>query len=227
MTWYRFPTGVAAVASLSLFACDPGKETCGLDEREVGGECVSIEAHGVHLNSVGFLPDRIKRATFAGGSGAFQVVRDSGEVVFEVQAVAAPNSTDTGETNLQVADFTEVTETGKFRVVAEGAGDSPEFRIAPDVMVDVARVLMMGMYGQRCGTAVDVVYGGSHFHHDACHLDDGLLDEFEKPNEKQSALYGWHDAGDYGKYVNNGSLSLANMLFAWDQFPALEHLEFG
>lgn len=227
MAWYRFPIGAAAVASLSLLACDPGKEACGLDEREVGGECESIVAHAVHLNSVGFLPDRIKRATFAGGSGAFQVVSDSGAVVFEGQAVAAPNSTDTGETNLNVADFTEVTQTGTFRVVAEGSGDSPEFRIAPDVMVDVARVLMMGMYGQRCGTAVTVDYKGTQFHHDACHLEDGLLDEFQKPNEKQPALYGWHDAGDYGKYVNNGSLSLANMLFAWDQFPALQNLEFG
>jgi len=227
MSWYRFPIG-AAVASLSLLACDPGNESCGVDEREVDGECVAIVDHAVHLNSVGFLPDRIKRATFKGGTGAFRVVvAESGEVVYEGQAVAAPNSADTGETGLQVADFSDVTQTGSFRVEAEGAGSSATFRIGADVMVEVARVLMKGMYGQRCGVAVNVEHQGFHFHHDACHLDDGLLDEFGKPNEKQPALYGWHDAGDYGKYVNNGSLSLANMLFAWDQFPALRELRFG
>ncbi|HSY39846.1 MAG TPA: glycoside hydrolase family 9 protein [Polyangia bacterium] len=35
---------------------------------------------------------------------------------------------------------------------------------------------------------------------------------------------GWHDAGDYGKYVNNGAFSAGMLLAAWEHFqPTLEN----
>ncbi|HEV8550060.1 MAG TPA: glycoside hydrolase family 9 protein, partial [Polyangiaceae bacterium] len=61
-------------------------------------------------------------------------------------------------------------------------------------------------YGWRCGSGVSFEWHGQTFGHDACHLADG----------KGSG--GWHDAGDYGKYTNNGAFALGMMEFAWDHF---------
>lgn len=225
MTWYRFP--IFALTAPIVLACDPGGNQCSDAERNIGGECVTIVETAVRLNSVGFLPDALKRATFAGGSGVFELVDTAGNVVYQGTAAAPVDSFETDEQGLRVADFTAFAGTGEFQLRAEGAGDSPRFRIAPDVMTDVARVLMLGMYGQRCGEAVSFEYQSSTFAHGACHLGDGLLDDHGNTGEQHPALYGWHDAGDYGKYVNNGALSLANMLFAWQQYPALESFGFG
>jgi endoglucanase len=230
MAWYRFPIG--ALVTTSLLACDPGStsSSCKTGERKVGGECTTTVEHGVHLNSVGFLPDRIKLATFTGGSGAFQIVDRQGQVVYEGMASAPVDSAETGEQGLRVADFTAFSGADpgeQYQLRAEDAGDSPSFRIAPDVMTDVARILMLGLYGQRCGEAVSFDFRGTTFTHSACHTEDALLDDHGEAGQRHPAPYGWHDAGDYGKYVNNGALSLGNMLIAWQQYPALESFSFG
>lgn len=231
MTWYRFP--IATLTLTSTLACDPGTSgnaPCLASERRVGGECVAVVDYPVRLNSVGFFPDRVKRATVVGGSGAFQLVDQDGNVVYEGTTSEPLASTETGEEGLRVADFTEfrtADPNAEYRLIADGAGNSPPFRIAEDVLEGVARVLMLGMYGQRCGESVAFEHQGTHFNHDACHLEDALLDEYGQAGKRHPALYGWHDAGDYGKYVNNGALALANMLFAWQQFPALESFSFG
>jgi len=191
----------------------------------MGGECVKPVSHPVHVNTVGYAPEGIKRATYRGGSGKFQVVRADGEVVYEGTASDFISSAETRENDLRVADFSELTETGEFTLRAEDSGESPPFRIAPDFAEPVVRTLMLGMYGQRCGVSVSLEHGGTTFSHDTCHEDDALLDDYGKPGEKQNTMYGWHDAGDYGKYVNNGALALASMLLAWIQYaPALERV---
>jgi endoglucanase len=226
MSWYRFPIGVLSTAV--WIACDPGGGTsCGEGERNVGGKCAAVLDSEVHLNSIGFLPGHTKQATFVGGSGAFEIVDEQDRIVFEGIASDPVNSSETGEQGLRVADFTAFDEEGVYQLRAVDAGESPKFRIGRDVMTEVVRVLMLGLYGQRCGEAVSIDYGGTKFEHGACHAEDAWLDAYGDASARQPALYGWHDAGDYGKYVNNGALSLGNMLFAWQQYPALAALEFG
>lgn len=227
MTWYRFPIG--ALAATYMLGCDPGGgvSSCAEGERNVGGECVTVVARAVNLNSVGFVPGLIKQATFGGGTGAFQLVDADDNVVFEGTASAPVQSTETAEQDLRIADFSEFDNEGIYRLRAEGVGDSPAFRIGADVMTEVQRALMLGMYGQRCGEAVSLEWRGSTFQHGTCHTEDAWLDDYGEPDEKQPALFGWHDAGDYGKYTNNGALSLANMLFAWEQYPVLRTFAFG
>jgi len=215
---------------VSAFGCDSSAGLCGADEARVGAECVrSYTPTSVKLNSVGFLPDHVKRATLSGGEsdGTFRVLRASNsEVVYEGTASAALDSAETLESGVRTLDFSDFTEEGEFLVDAPGVGRSPRFRIARDVYTDVVRVLMLGLYGQRCGEAVHLEHDGEEFEHGECHTEDAWLDHYGRADEKQPTLYGWHDAGDYGKYTNNGSFALGMMLLAWQQFqPALERLE--
>jgi len=70
----------------------------------------------------------------------------------------------------------------------------------------------------RCGVKVEGDHNGHHFAHEACHLDDGYEDYQGKPGERRNGTGGWHDAGDYGKYIANAGITVGMMFMAWDQF---------
>lgn len=223
MTWDRFR--IALLSSSLFIACDGSGNSCTEDETRVGAQCIKVYTQRfVRLNSVGYRPEGRKLATISGGDGTFRV-RSGRDVVLEGAGVPVSGE-ETAEPLLYVADFSEVTEPGAYVLEADGAGSSPRFRIASDVYVEVVQKLMLGLYGQRCGVDVTFEHGGETFEHAECHLEDAWLDSYEKPDEIRATRYGWHDAGDYGKYVNNGAFSLGMMLLAWQQFtPALEAIE--
>jgi len=74
------------------------------------------------------------------------------------------------------------------------------------------------MYLWRCGTAVSATYGGKTFAHAACHTNDAWLDFAGGGHTNRPANCGWHDAGDYNKYVVNAGVSVGVMLRAWEDF---------
>jgi len=159
----------------------------------------------VRLNSVGFLPERGKRATYVGNRTRFEVRRvEDDAAVYDGEAGDEIQAGDSGEV-VRVADFRDLTEPGEYYVQVMGVGRSPTFRIADDIYVEPFRAAMLGLYGQRCGSAVSFTWQDTTFEHAECHLED-------------EAPLGWHDAGDFGKYTNNGAFSLGVMLLAWDHF---------
>jgi endoglucanase len=180
--------------------------------------------YAVRLDSVGFIPDRVKLASYKGGSGPFHVRRDSdGTVVFSDTSRAVHNA-DTAE-DLAVADFSAVTDPGAYYVEVPGLGESPRFRIGFDVYNSAFRATFLGLHGQRCGTAVSFRYDGAEFSHGACHLRDALLTHATGEGVTRDTQGGWHDAGDYGKYTVNGAFAVAFLLKAWEHFrPVMESL---
>ncbi|MFD2877396.1 glycoside hydrolase family 9 protein [Paenibacillus rhizoplanae] len=54
--------------------------------------------------------------------------------------------------------------------------------------------------------------------HKACHLAEGTV--IGQPGLRQDSSGGWHDAGDYGKYSGPGAKAVADLLLAWELYPA-------
>jgi endoglucanase len=195
-----------------LAACDgatPSRTKCDEGQVRTDGVCLDAEQPAsVHLSSVGFRPDRGKRGTYVGGpaeGAAFSVISTADDsVVFSGQASAEITATDSDEI-VHVVDFRDLQVPGQYIVAVEGSAPSSPFWIADDVYVEPFRAAMLGMYGQRCGQAVSLEWQGVRFEHGECHHAD-------------AAPFGWHDAGDYGKYTNNGAFSLGMMLLAWEHF---------
>lgn len=176
------------------------------------------QVNPIRLNTIGYLPDAQKQASIARSADSFTVIRAADHSVVYSGAVGprALNS-DTGE-QLSVADFSSVRQPGQYILEINGVGTSPPFKIGQDVYDEPFRVAMMGMYLWRCGTAVSATYQGKVFAHDACHLDDGWLDFVGGGHNHKDGTKGWHDAGDYNKYVVNGCFSVGVMLQAWEHF---------
>ena len=77
---------------------------------------------------------------------------------------------------------------------------------------DVTNALIKGLYFQRCGCELCEKHAGI-YKHPACHTAPAL--EWDNKDIKKTILGGWHDAGDYGKYVGPGAVTVAHMLYAY------------
>jgi endoglucanase len=181
----------------------------------------------IRLNTVGFLPDHDKRASIAARCSEFTIVRaEDDTVVFRGQSNGPVHNEDTNE-DLSTADFSTLTRPGRYRLVVPGVGRSAPFRIARDVYDTPFAVAVRAMYLWRCGSAVRVEYEGHTYSHAACHLGDAWLD-FGGGHVRHESIGGWHDAGDYNKYVVNAGVTVGIMLRAWEQFGArIDKIDLG
>jgi endoglucanase len=172
----------------------------------------------IHLNTIGFLPDARKQASVAAPGAEFTVVRNSDNAkVLSAKLTEPALNADTGE-KLATADFSALKVPGVYYLEVPGVGRSPEFRMSADVYNEPYRVVMRGMYLWRCGTAVSATHNGQVFAHGPCHLEDGYLDHVGGGHVKKESTKGWHDAGDFNKYVVNAGFTVGTMLQAWEQF---------
>jgi endoglucanase len=71
----------------------------------------------------------------------------------------------------------------------------------------------------RCGTAVDLGPEFPGFRHEACHLEGAWHPSSGKTGPRVSKA-GWHDAGDYGRYVVNSGITTGTLLWTWEMFAA-------
>ena len=179
---------------------------------------VKAQDNRIRLDTVGFFPEREKRATIAAPCRAF-TVRDAktGKIVFQSSVSAARLNPDTGE-NLVNADFSPLKRSGDYYLEAAGVGRSATFRIAPDVYKDALTTTMRGMTLWRCGIAVSGKRNGIMFAKEKCHTEDALLDVVGGTGRRE-ATGGWHDAGDYNKYVVNAGVTVGTLFLAWEMFP--------
>jgi len=183
--------------------------------------CLAADAD-IHMNSVGFKPDLHKKASIASDTGAaaaaFTVrsVSDGAEAFSGTTSEAAYNI-DTRE-NLRIADFSDFNVPGRYYLDVEGVGRSAEFSIDKNVFTEPYRTMMLGMYLWRCGAAVEAEYNGKTYAHAACHTADGGTYYIGGgTGDTRDATGGWHDAGDYNKYVVNSGAAVGLMLKAWER----------
>ncbi len=70
------------------------------------------------------------------------------------------------------------------------------------------------LYLQRCGEVIT----DSDFGHSACHT--GMASVYGT-NEKIDVSGGWHDAGDYGRYIVPAAKTIGDLLYAYEANPKL------
>ena len=165
-------------------------------------------------NQVGYQPDSKKTAVFrnAASESEFSVVNaDTKQVVYTGALSAAVNNTLAGEEN-KTGDFSQVTEPGQYYVTCGSLDPSYEFTIGSDVYSNLLDNSVRMLYLQRCGTEVQ----DSDFGHSACHT--GLASVYGT-GETIDVSGGWHDAGDYGRYVVPAAKAVADLIYAYAENP--------
>ena len=172
----------------------------------------------VNLNQVGFAPDARKTAVIRseGIDKTFVVQDASGKEVYSGQ-LTGPVDAPYAEEKVYQADFSDLKTPGTYTVVVSNGDDSYPFEIKENVYKDLLRDSFLMLYKQRCGTETLQEIAGD-FAHPVCHDTQALIYGTDSYIDVSG---GWHDAGDYGRYVVAGATTVADLLFAYEDFPML------
>ncbi len=169
----------------------------------------------IAVNEVGFLPHANKCA-ISDGPGQYYVVNDNeGRRCDTEVSVTDRGTDDTAGHRAYLLDFSSLKEPGIYHIESEQGERSVSFKVEPGVYKTLKNSLLKFLYFQRCGMALEEKYAGA-FARNSCHGGDVIP---LGGGEPISVSGGWHDAGDYGRYVSAGALAVAHMLYAYELFP--------
>ncbi|MEI6035422.1 MAG: glycoside hydrolase family 9 protein, partial [Verrucomicrobiae bacterium] len=169
-------------------------------------------------------------------AGDFSLLTPQGEKVWSGKLVPAKEEgwPDAAYQKVLLADFSEFKTPGEYVIEIPGLGRSARFRIHDDAIAYAARAYALGIYHQLCGGSNDLPF--TRFTHPACHTAPAEIPTMEpqfdatnkhiKTMEKaqlanvDASLYpfvrhgtvdvsgGFHDAGDYSKYMNSACVQI-------------------
>lgn len=176
------------------------------------------------VNQVGYLPQWQKTAFFLNNqkptSHPQLIDRDTRKVVKTIQPDREIQDTATPDA-ISTIDFSDITQSGTY-YFKQGKLTSATFAIGTDIYQQPLITLLRSYYLQRCGVEIDDPVTG--ISHPPCHLKDGAVahrDEYHLAGKNIAAVGGWHDAGDYGKYVTTTAVTIARLLNLYEQYPDL------
>lgn len=178
---------------------------------------ITFEVRPIKVNQLGYEVNEEKIFVLTDNEGKlkdkeFQLLSPLfGDVVYE-GILEGPVIDFTTDDMLYYGDFSDFKETGKYKISIPGFKDSYVFRIDDQVFEDLFYKTMRSYYLQRCGQKIDDNI--SKISHQECHLQDAVF-RYE-PELKKDVTGGWHDAGDYGKYIPPAGVTVAQLSLLYE-----------
>ncbi|MDE5564964.1 MAG: glycoside hydrolase family 9 protein, partial [Oscillospiraceae bacterium] len=197
---------------------------------------------GLVMNQLGFYPGTVKQATLQVAQGAAAEkwsVKKGGTEVLSGTASATTYDSAAGE-YCQVIDFSKITDEGEYTL--EVAGKTATFKVGTDIYGDMLRDSLNYFYLNRSGIDIEEAYVANagqnaskaalarkagHKPDEARITDEWVFIYTERANSEIVSRYpktldvsgGWYDAGDYGKYVVNGGVSMWTLANTYERNP--------
>lgn len=202
---------------------------------------MTVDNH-IKIDQFGYLPNDPKIAvisnpitgynnnqTFAPGTNTYRVRRVSDNQTVYSNTLTTWNG---GATHDQSGDqvwwfdFSNLTTAGDYYVWDSLLNkQSYTFSINECVYSDAMQQAFHTYYYQRCGVAKSSPYAQTGFTDATCHignLQDTNCRFYSSPNDATTAKDlsgGWHDAGDYNKYVNFTYKAMLDLLLGYAENP--------
>ncbi|OYT11369.1 MAG: hypothetical protein B6I19_11575 [Bacteroidetes bacterium 4572_114] len=240
---YIGDTATGEVWSLNsyLSGINTSKEELGASYTQVNPFTDTI-AEFIKTDQFGYAPDAQKIAVISnpvtgynsaqsftpGNTYKVRKVSDTTEV-FSGELFSWNSGSTHGQSGDQVwwFDFSALTAPGNYYISdpANNAGSHP-FSINTDVYDDLLKQAVRTFYYQRCGMAKEVPYAESNWVDVSCHLGveqdlDCRLVTNPVASTSKDLSGGWHDAGDYNKYINYTDVAVHDLLSAYEENPAI------
>lgn len=184
----------------------------------------ALPERAIDLNQIGYAPAASKIALVRVQTRdpmPWQVLDAAGRIVAQGKTVPLPVDPRAGETQHRV-DFSRVRTPGEGYRLRVGTILSPAFAIRPAPYRDLASDALAFFYHQRAGTPIEARFaGGEQWARPAAHVGEKVTcfaNKDQKGNVWPGCAHtldvtgGWYDAGDHGKYVVNGGISVWTLL---------------
>lgn len=172
----------------------------------------------VRVNQAGYPGNAQKLCTFSKEAGDFfdVVEQSSGNIIYTGAIVSKGDDAFSGEMN-GIGDFSAVKDAGSYYIRSQTGDVSPVFTIGADPYAGLSSDLLHFFVLQRCGQELNETVAGA-LAHGACHTENALLYGLDTPMDVHG---GWHDAGDFGRYVKTGAKAAMDLMLAYMYAPDL------
>lgn len=192
------------------------------------------EVGNPRVNQVGYLPNSAKIATYSGSSltALPWELRLNGNVITSGTTVPRGVDAASGD-NVHHIDFSAVTTAASGYKLYVGGDESYSFDISSGAFRGVLYDSIKYFYHNRSGIAIETPYTGggntsyapdAKWARPAGHLNMGAnKGDYDVPCWSGTCDYsldvtkGWYDAGDHGKYVVNGGISVWKLLTMYER----------
>ncbi|RPJ68819.1 cellulase [Alteromonas sediminis] len=200
--------------------------------QEVQKNELQTRAETIKVNQIAYLPSFQKIAVVPSThANAFSIINvDTGASVI-TKDLYKPNYWEPAHQAVKVADFSEISTPGTYKVTAEGTADSPKFTISSNGFLSLHDSVLKAYYFNRASIELKPEFA-SDWHRPLGHPDNQVLVHHSAANKQRpegtviASQKGWYDAGDYNKYVVNSGISTYTLLQAYqdfDEFYATRH----
>jgi endoglucanase len=181
-----------------------------------------IDSSNIRVNQIGFYPGSVKQFIVVDMNvSKFDIIDNENKVVFSGALINNGIWDSSGE-KVMLGDFSSFKRPGTYRILLDNETVSFPFDIGNALYQEALNAAIKSYYYQRASMGIEETYGGiyaraSGHPDDACsyHTSSG------KTAGTLNAPGGWYDAGDYGKYIVNASLSVSQMLHLIEQYPEI------
>ena len=203
----------------------------------------------IMIDQFGYLPEMVKVAVISDPQQGFneaeaytpgttlQIRKVSNNEVFFSGAVTAWKNGamhDQSGDKIWWFDFSNVTCPGSYYIYDPTTDKrSYAFDIGINVYKEVLKQAVRMFYYQRCGVAKQEPFANFKWADTVCHTRSTqdtkcrLVSAQGDASTEKDLTGGWHDAGDYNKYVNFTTGTLSDLLFAYQNNPSIWTDDFG
>jgi len=168
------------------------------------------------INQIGYPTNAAKKALIRADVDAFIIKDENGNSVFN-GTVTEPKYWELSGDAVGVADFSALNEPGEYILCIAVDYCSYPFEIGDNLYEDIADAAIKSYYYTRIGVDIEEEFGGK-WNYKSGHPDTEVFihssaaDENRPEGSTISAPGGWYDAGDYGKYIVNSSITTWTIL---------------
>ena len=188
-------TAVILLFSLSTFAND-------------------IDEIHIRVNQVGYSNEKPKSAFILSNDDLkgerFEIIDDYNQKTVRSDFVGSSSGEYAKFEYLFKINFSDFKSSGTYRIKIKGVY-SHKFKIGKDLFTSIPKKLIKFFGVQRCGYTNPTT-------HEPCHRSDVsyLIDGGDTLHQQHDVSGGWHDAGDYIKFLNTTAYATYTMLFSYE-----------
>lgn len=175
---------------------------------------------GILVNQLGYFTNLNKKATLISDSSSpvdFELKDSSGNAVYSGKTTPMGYDEDSGD-NVHIIDFSDFDTAGTGYTLTAENSSSWQFDISDDLYSSMLKDSLNYFYQNRSGIDIESQYISSgdanSLARPAGHNPDNAVTELVWGYNDSYSLDvtgGWYDAGDHGKYVVNGGISVWTM----------------
>ncbi|GAA2406037.1 cellulase [Streptomyces glaucosporus] len=188
----------------------------------------------VRVNQVGYLTKGPKSGTFVTDktTALTWTLKDAGGTTRKTGTTTPKGVDPTSRQNVHTFDFSDFAEAGKGYTVTVDGQTSEPFDIGDDLYASLRSDALAYFYHNRSGIEIDADLVGEKYARPAGHVgvapNQGDTKVPCQPGVCDYTLDvsgGWYDAGDHGKYVVNGGISVAQVMSTYERTRTAENAD--